>query len=103
MHTHIDHIHGFLGLLLHRLFAIPFLRELLGATLGMTGAWMLYTVAVFLKDMVGVGIVEASEDELHAAASLVLSQGTAGVGVVTSMVLAAGCAWVHRAKMIIRA
>lgn len=85
MHTNI----------LRRIASLPVIREVLGASAGCAVALVAYGAFEFARRMIGMGSVDVVGG-MHAAAGLVVAQGTAGIGLTGLMALAAGCAYVHR-------
>ena len=85
MHTH----------LLKRIATLPVIREVLGATAGGAVALALYGLFEVARGLMGGGSIDVV-GPVHAAAGAVLAQGTAGLGIVATMALAGGCAFLHR-------
>lgn len=86
MHTH----------LLKRIASLPVIREVLGAVAGGAVALSLYGVFELARGLLGGGFSVDVVGPVHAAAGAVMAQGTAGLGLVATMALAGGCAFVHR-------
>ncbi len=85
--------------ILRRIATLPIIREVLGAAIGCSGALALYMVFTFVRDLIGVGPVDAVGSRLHGAATLVMAQGTATLGLASIMALAGACAFIHHRTM----
>lgn len=88
MHTH----------LLKRIASLPVIREVFGASAGAAVALALYGAFELARGFTGGGSIDVV-GPVHAAAGAVIAQGTAGIGLVATMALAGGCAFVHRRMM----
>lgn len=85
--------------ILRRLASLPVIREVLGAGIGCAGALGLYLVYTFVRDLIGIGPVDAVGSRLHGAALVVMAQGTATLGIASTMALAGACAFIHHRTM----
>ncbi len=82
--------------LLHRIAALPVIREVLGACFGGAIAMSLYYVFEFVRSLVGDGVVATVAAPLHGAALLIVMHGTVSLGLSATLALAGTCAFLHR-------